>query len=90
MEVKMFHLILFCMYGFFVGIIAKILHPGADPIGFIPTVGIGIAGSYIGGTLHWLLGFGGSFVAPSGILFGVIGGVIFCYIYSYLMSQKNG
>lgn len=90
----MFWIISWVLYGIIVGVIAKALHPGEDPIGFLPTIGIGIAGSYVGGIINWFLGFGSTAFEPSGILMGVIGGVIFCWCYKkfhldkYLASQK--
>lgn len=86
----MFHLFVWLVYGLIVGVIAKMLHPGKDPIGFLPTIGIGVAGSYVGGLLSWLLGWGVHAFAPSGMIMGIIGGVVFCYIYSYWKSKNNG
>ncbi len=77
----MLFLMIWCVYGLLVGLLAKYLHPGEDPVGFLPTIGIGIAGSYIGGFISWLIGAGGHLFEPSGILMGVIGGVIFCSLY---------
>jgi uncharacterized membrane protein YeaQ/YmgE (transglycosylase-associated protein family) len=69
------------IYGLIVGAIAKALHPGEDPIGFLPTIGIGVVGSYLGGFINWCIGAGGSPISASGILMGILGGVIFCWIY---------
>ena len=69
------------IYGFITGTSAKLLHPGEDPVGFLPTIGIGVAGSYIGGFINWLLGANGNPFSTSGIIMGIIGGVIFCWIY---------
>jgi uncharacterized membrane protein YeaQ/YmgE (transglycosylase-associated protein family) len=69
------------IYGLCVGLIAKMLHPGEDPVGFLPTVGIGVAGSYIGGFLNWVLGATGGPFSPSGLMMGIIGGLIFCWVY---------
>jgi len=87
----MFWLFGWLIYGLIVGLIAKAIHPGEDPIGFLPTLGIGIAGSYIGGLINWVLGRGGVF-EPSGIFLGIIGGVIFCFAYrKYRLSKlKKG
>lgn len=68
------------IYGMIVGFISKFLHPGEDPVGFFPTLGIGIAGSFVGGGIQWMMNMGGPF-APAGLLWGVVGGVIFCWIY---------
>lgn len=54
------------LYGLVVGLLAKLLHPGEDPVGFVPTIGIGIAGSFVGGGLQWLLRMGGPF-SPAGL-----------------------
>lgn len=68
------------IYGLIVGLIAKALHPGDDPVGFLPTIGIGIAGSYIGGFCSWLIGRA-QLGEPSGIIMGIIGAVIFLWLY---------
>lgn len=69
------------IYGLIVGCIAKLIHPEEDLVGFLPTVGVGIAGSFIGGFLSWLIGAGASPFEPSGIVMGVVGGVIVCWLW---------
>jgi len=76
----MFWILGWLIYGLIVGLIAKWIHPGEDPVGFFQTVGIGVAGSLVGGGIQWLLQMGGPF-SPAGLLWGIIGGVIFCWIY---------
>jgi uncharacterized membrane protein YeaQ/YmgE (transglycosylase-associated protein family) len=83
----MFFLLGWLIYGAVVGSLAKFLHLGKDPAGLLPTICIGVAGSYIGGFIHWFLGMGGSFFSPSGVIFGVLGGVICCSIYSCLKKR---
>ena len=83
----MFYILGWVLYGLVIGIFAKLLHPGEDPIGFLPTVGIGIAGSFVGGGLQWLMNMGGPF-SPAGFFWGIIGGIIFCFIYrKYRLNQ---
>lgn len=43
--------------GFVVGVIAKLLHPGKDNMGFIATVLLGIGGSFIAGMLGQAFGW---------------------------------
>lgn len=76
----MISLLWWVLYGLIVGSLAKYIHPGEDPIGFLPTVGIGICGSFVGGGIQWLLNLGGPF-SPAGILWGIVGGVLFCWIW---------
>lgn len=77
----MLYLICWLIYGLIVGTISKFLHPGEDPVGWGPTIGIGVAGSFIGGFVSWVIGAGVSPFNPSGLLMGIVGGVIFCYLY---------
>ena len=77
----MLYIIGWVVYGLIVGTLAKLLHPGEDPIGFLPTIGIGISGSYIGGLLGWIIGICDHPFGPSGIIMGTIGGLIFCWAY---------
>lgn len=84
----MLFILAWILYGFVVGCLAKMIHQGEDPVGFLPTVGIGIVGSYIGGLINWLIGAGGHPFSPSGIVMGTIGGVIFCWAYrKYHLEQ---
>jgi uncharacterized membrane protein YeaQ/YmgE (transglycosylase-associated protein family) len=87
----MLYLLFLLIFGFIVGGIAKMLHPGEDPVGFLPTVGIGIVGSYIGGFISWLI-YGGTAIHMSGLIFGVLGGVIFLSIWRWwkLQSAQGG
>jgi uncharacterized membrane protein YeaQ/YmgE (transglycosylase-associated protein family) len=83
-------LIVWLIYGLIVGLIVRAIHPGEEPTGFLWTLGIGVAGSYVGGFLNWVLGWGGSPISPSGIIMGIIGGVIFCWIYTkYIAGNIN-
>lgn len=74
-------LLCWLIYGLVVGSLSKWLYPGRDPDGFLATIGIGVVGSYVGGLLSWLLfGIGGP-LHPAGLVFGVVGGVIFLWVY---------
>jgi uncharacterized membrane protein YeaQ/YmgE (transglycosylase-associated protein family) len=72
----MLSLVIWLLYGLVVGLVAKALHPGDDPVGFLPTVGIGVAGSFIGGFVNWAIGNGTSPLQSSGILMGVVGALL--------------
>jgi uncharacterized membrane protein YeaQ/YmgE (transglycosylase-associated protein family) len=41
--------------GFVVGAIARLLMPGRDPLGILGTIGLGVAGSFVGGFLQNLI-----------------------------------
>ena len=44
--------------GAVIGILARLLKPGADPMGWILTILLGVAGAFIGGWLSAQLGVG--------------------------------
>jgi len=91
----MLFLISWIIYGLIVGVIAKAASSKEGlPVGWLGTLGIGVAGSYVGGIICWILGSGGSPFSPSGIFMGIIGGIVFCWLYRkyhlnrFLEAQK--
>jgi len=86
----MFYILSWLIYGLIVGLLAKAIHRGPDPIGFLPTILIGIAGSYIGGFINWMIGRGHSMFEPSGIIMGILGGVLFCFAYAKYKDYNAG
>jgi uncharacterized membrane protein YeaQ/YmgE (transglycosylase-associated protein family) len=68
--------LVFLLIGLVVGVIARLLMPGPDPIGILGTIVVGIVGAIVGGYL-WIAVFGnsegpewiGSIVAAMGLLF---------------------
>jgi len=83
----MFNILVWCVYGIFVGSIAKSLVPGEENFGFIKTVALGVAGSYMGGALLYMIGQY-STVSPAGIFSGVVGAVISLVLYNKLATSK--
>ena len=73
--------------GFLAGLVAKFLHPGRDPGGFIITTLLGIVGavvaSYLGQAVGWYRAGEGA-----GFLGAVVGAVILLAIYN-AMSRRN-
>ena len=78
-------LILFIVFGLIIGLVARALMPGNQNMGVLMTVGLGIAGSFIGGILISLVssrevtefhtaGVIGSLVGAM-LLLGVAGGL---------------
>jgi len=47
----MFHVLWSIMLGFLAGLIARVVLPGADHMGFLATTAVGIVGSLIGGAI---------------------------------------
>jgi uncharacterized membrane protein YeaQ/YmgE (transglycosylase-associated protein family) len=84
----MFSIIIWCVYGIFVGSIAKSIVPGEERFGFLQTIALGVAGSYTGGAILYLLGTYNS-LSPSGIFMGVLGSVIALIVYNKLQTGKT-
>lgn len=79
----MFSILIWCVYGIFVGSIAKSIVPGDENFGLLKTVVLGVAGSYMGGAILYLLGSYDA-LSPAGIVMGVVGGVISLVLYNKL------
>jgi uncharacterized membrane protein YeaQ/YmgE (transglycosylase-associated protein family) len=77
----MFSVLIWCVYGLFVGSIAKSIVPGDENFGFIKTVALGIAGSYMGGAIMYMLGQYDT-VSPAGIFMGVAGSCLSLVLYN--------
>lgn len=83
----MISLFIWCVYGIFVGSIAKSIVPGEENLGFFQTIALGIAGSYAGGIILYMLGKYES-VSPTGLFMGVAGGIITLVAYNKLKKAS--
>ena len=76
--------------GLIAGFLARAIVPGRDAMGLVPTLILGLVGSFIGGGLGWLLfgkdGNDGALQA-SGIIGSVIGAVIALLVYRMMNSR---
>ena len=72
--------------GLVIGAVAKLLMPGKDPGGFIITILLGIAGSFIAGFLgramHWY-----SEGQPAGFIASVVGAILLLFFYRMLSRR---
>ena len=82
----MFNILVWCVYGLFVGSRAKSIVPGEENFGFVKTVALGVAGSYMGGAILYLLGQYDA-VSPAGMVMGVAGGVLALVLYNKLTTK---
>lgn len=73
--------------GFVIGVIAKLLHPGKENMGFIVTVLLGIAGSFLAGFVGQAIGWyqageGAGFIAS------VIVAILLLVIYGKVQAAR--
>lgn len=83
----MFSFIGMLVIGFIAGAIARALHPGQDKLGCFLTMGLGIAGSFVGGFIGRGLGWYQS-GEPAGFIMSVIGAIIILVIYNAVSKKK--
>ena len=76
----MFWIIGWIVFGFLVGLIARGLMPGPQQMGCMRTILLGVAGSFIGGAIGYLLQ-GGSLIQSSGWIGSVVGAIILLALF---------
>lgn len=84
----MFNLLWTAVIGLIIGAVAKWLMPGKDPGGWIVTMLLGLAGSFLAGYLGRMLGWyqeGQS----AGFLMSVLGAVLLLFLYRMLIAKKT-
>lgn len=52
----LFAILTWIAFGFVVGLIARAIFPGTQPVGFWGTVALGVVGSFLGGLVGSLIG----------------------------------
>jgi uncharacterized membrane protein YeaQ/YmgE (transglycosylase-associated protein family) len=82
------HWVWIILMGFVVGVLAKLLHPGRDNMGFVMTTLLGIAGSLLAGTLGQLIGW---YQAGQGAGFigSLVGAIVILVIYGMLKGRSG-
>jgi uncharacterized membrane protein YeaQ/YmgE (transglycosylase-associated protein family) len=69
--------------GLIVGALARLALPGPDPMGIFATIGVGLAGSFVGGILSWLLiGHAG------GIIVSVLAATLLLYLHRRFVQHR--
>ena len=67
-------------FGFLVGLLAKLLTPGYEPGEVMLTIGVGMAGGWVGGQLGQWLGWY-EFGDPGGFLMAIVGAILLLLVY---------
>ena len=83
----MLSLIWTAIIGLIIGAVAKLIMPGKDPGGWIVTIVLGLAGSFIASYLGRLVGWykeGQS----AGFIMSVLGAVLLLYLYRLFVAKK--
>ena len=76
-------LIVLVIFGFAVGALARFALPGPDPMPWYATIGLGIAGMLVGGTIaRLLIGTAGGFI------FAFTGAVLLLALYRKYVQKR--
>lgn len=67
----------FLVFGLVVGALARLIKPGRQNLGILATLGLGVVGSLIGGTIAWVIGTGSIWELDFlGSIFAIIAAVL--------------
>ena len=83
--------ILFILFGLIVGLIARALMPGAQPMGFILTALLGMAGSFVGGYIGSLISGNEGLEAsdPYNWIGAVLGALLLLFLYGMVAGRRT-
>jgi uncharacterized membrane protein YeaQ/YmgE (transglycosylase-associated protein family) len=84
----MTRLLIWAIFGLFTGSIAKAIVPGEENLKFFQTIALGIAGSYMGGAILYMLGEYEA-VSPTGLFMSVVGSVVSLIVYKKIVENKT-
>ena len=73
------------LIGLVIGVLARLIKPGADPMGWILTIVIGIAGSWLGSYIAPMVGLGGGM---TGFLVSIAVAVGLLFLFEALRKKR--
>ena len=74
--------------GLIAGAIARWIMPGADPMGWLGTIALGIVGSFVGGFILNLVTGNGMELSPSGIIGSILGALLVLFIWRRMRPAR--
>jgi uncharacterized membrane protein YeaQ/YmgE (transglycosylase-associated protein family) len=87
------HIIGFLIFGLIVGLLARAIYPGPQPMGWLATAILGMVGSLVGGlvgSVLWGAGrteTGGVGFTPGGLIMSILGAIV--VLWAYLAVSKK-
>jgi uncharacterized membrane protein YeaQ/YmgE (transglycosylase-associated protein family) len=85
------YVIWFILFGLIVGLIARALMPGRQPMGFILTAILGMVGSFIGAFVGNMIRGGGELEAadPYNWIGAVLGALLLLFLYGMFAGRRD-
>jgi uncharacterized membrane protein YeaQ/YmgE (transglycosylase-associated protein family) len=76
-------IVVLAIEGLIVGSLARLALPGPDPMGIPATIGLGLAGSFVGGIVSWVfLGHAG------GVIVAVLAATLLLYLHRRFVQHR--
>jgi uncharacterized membrane protein YeaQ/YmgE (transglycosylase-associated protein family) len=82
-------IVVWLIVGIIAGALARLLVPGEDPMGFLGTMLLGLAGSALGGLVADALIAGDQNFSPAGLIGSILGAVVVLLIYRSVRSRST-
>ena len=79
----LWYILVLAFSGLILGGLARLALPGPDPMGFLATIGLGLAGSFLGGVIAWA--FTGH---ASGVVFSLLGAILLLYLHRRFVQHR--
>ena len=80
----LFFIIGLIVWGFIVGGLARLALPGPDPMPWYATIGLGLAGSLVGGIIARLL-----IGTAGGLIFALLGAILLLYLHRRFVQHRG-
>jgi uncharacterized membrane protein YeaQ/YmgE (transglycosylase-associated protein family) len=77
-------IVVLAIEGLVIGALARLALPGPDPMGIFATIGLGLAGSFIGGLISGLL-----WHRVAGFFFSLLGAILLLYLYRRFVQHRG-
>jgi uncharacterized membrane protein YeaQ/YmgE (transglycosylase-associated protein family) len=77
-------IVFLAIWGLVVGALARLALPGPDPMSIWMTIGLGLAGSFLGGLITGLL-----WHRAAGFVFSVLASTLLLYLYRRFVQHRG-
>ena len=72
------------LIGAVIGVLARFFKPGADPLGWILTIILGIAGAWVGGYVAGMLGISSGML---GFVVSIVCAIVLLFVYEMVRAK---
>jgi uncharacterized membrane protein YeaQ/YmgE (transglycosylase-associated protein family) len=79
----LWYILVLAFEGLIIGALARLALPGPDPMGILATIGLGLAGAFIGGIIAHLI-----FGTAGGVIFSILGAILLLYLYRRFVQKR--